>query len=114
MPKHNLVIHSGRSKQSEKNDQKNFYRSPEGRKLMQGSNQHQKNVQDLANDSMRKAMKEGRGMSDKEIFNVIDNIEFGYSHRPAVAANSKTSSAVKRYVGRKNKKTGRMEWIPMR
>ena len=111
--KSNLVVHSGK-KHTYDEDLKNYHASPEHKALMQEGSKHQKGVQGLADDAVRDAMKEGRGLKTNEIENVIDNLEFGFSHRPAVAAVSKTSSAVKRFTARKNPKTGRMEWVPRR
>ena len=114
MSKSNIVLHSGKSQKTLDEERKNYYTVGEGKKLLQKSDKHQKGVQGLANDAMRTAMKENRGLRDNEIDNVIDNIEFGYSYRPAVRLSSKTSSAGKRYVARRNSKTGLKEWVLLR
>ena len=109
-----MLIRSGKSKKTAEQDRKNFYASTHGKGLMQQSAEHQRGVQSVANDLMIEASKEGRGLTDTEIGNALDNLEVGFSHRPAVARPaSKTSSAVKRYVARLNKKTGRTEWVPI-
>lgn len=110
----NILIRSGKSKKTIQEDRKNFYASKQGQDLMQQSAEHQKGVQSVANDLMRDAAKENRGLNDTEIGNALDNLEVGFSHRPAVSAHSRTSHARKRFVAKRNKKTGKTEWIPLR
>lgn len=109
-----MLIRRGRSKKTAKEDRKNFYTSTQGQDLMQQSADHQKGVQSVANDLMREAAKENRGLNDTEIGNALDNLEVGFSHRPAVSAHSRTSRARKRYVAKRNPKTGKTQWIPIR
>ena len=109
----NLVIHSKKSEKTAAADRANFYASEHGKHLMKESAKHQQAVQGVANDLMRAAAKEGRGLRDDEIGNALDNIEVGFSHRPAIRANSKSSSAVKRFIAKVNPETGRAEWVPL-
>lgn len=109
-----MLIRSGKSKKTVEEDRKNFYASKQGQDLMHRSTEHQKGVQSVANDLMREAAKESRGLNDTEIGNALDNLEVGFSHRPAVRANSRSSSARTRYVAKRDKKTGKTEWVPIR
>ena len=109
-----MLIRSGKSKKTVEEDRKNFYASTQGQDLMQQSTEHQKGVQSVANDLMREAAKENRGLNDAEIGNALDNLEVGFSHRPAVKVNSRTSHATKRFVAKRNPKTGKTQWVPIR
>ena len=110
----NLVIHSKKSAKTASEDRANFYASAHGRHLMSESAKHQSDVQGVANDLMRVAAREGRGLRDNEIGNALDAIEVGFSHRPAIRVASRSSSAVKRFIARVNPETGRTEWVPLK
>lgn len=106
-----VLIRRGKSKKTAAEDRQNFYSSDHGKHLMQQSADHQRGVQGVANDLMREAAKENRGLTDTEIGNALDNLEVGFSHRPVVRVNSRTSCASKRYVAKRNPKTGKTEWV---
>ena len=109
-----VLIRSGKSKKRVQQDRQNFYSSTQGQALMQQSDEHQKGVQSVANDLMSEAAKENRGLNDTEIGNALDNLEVGFSHRPGVRVNSRTSSASTRYVAKRDPKTGKTQWVPIR
>ena len=112
MDKSNIVIHKGKSKKTASEDRANFYSSNRGKHLMKESGNHQKDLDGIANTLMRDAAKENRGLRDAEIDLALDNIEIGHTYRVAVRANSRTSSAVKRFKPGKCAKTGRTIWVP--
>lgn len=114
MPKRkiNLVIHSGKSNKTAEQDRRNFYASNHGKELMRQSGEHQKNVQAEANTLMQAAAKEGRGLRDNEIEEVLDNLDFKHKHRGG-SFHSRTSAGVKRYVAKVDIMTGKAEWVPI-
>lgn len=107
-----MLIRSGKSQKTAAEDRKNFYHSKQGQELLKKGDAETDKAQSVADDAMDKAAKEDRGLTTREINNVIDDVYFRQGARYTPAA-SKTSSSVKRFVARTNKKTGRAEWVPI-
>jgi len=108
-----MLLRSVKSKKTLAEDRKNFYSSDHGQHLLSESDKLNDQHQNVADEAMRKAAQEGRGMTTREINNVMDDVTHRFGHKPAVSAASRRSSAVQRFVARTNKKTGRAEWVPI-
>lgn len=80
-------------------ERQELYRSKKGKELLAGAQKLQNEIQGIADKAMLEAkQKKGTtGMDFNELDNVLDEFS-DHSHTPAVAAVSRTSSAVTRYV----------------
>lgn len=99
-----MLIQSKKLPKNVEEERKNLYASKEGKALLAGAAELQQQIQGVADKAMAEAKrKKGTtGMNHNELENVLD--DFGqHTHTPSVAAASKTSHAVSRYVFRDGK-----------
>lgn len=94
-----MLIQEKKLPKTVEQERKELYRSKKGQELLAGAQKLQNEIQGIADKAMLEAkQKKGTtGMDFDELDNVLDDFE-QHSHRPAVAAGSRTSSAVSRFV----------------
>ncbi len=94
-----MLIQDKKLPKTVEEERKELYASPKGKELLAGAQQLQNEIQGIADKAMLDAKKKKgtTGMDFDELDNVLDDFS-QHSHTPAVAAASRTSSAVTRYV----------------
>ena len=94
-----MLIQDKKLPKTVEQERKELYDSDKGKELLAGAQQLQNEIQGIADKAMLEAKREKgtTGMNFNELDNVLDNFS-EHSHKPAVTAASRTSSAVSRYV----------------
>ena len=94
-----MLIQDKKLPKTVEQERKELYASQKGKELLAGAQKLQNEIQGIADKAMldAKQKKGTTGMDPNELENVLDNFE-QHAHRPAVAAGSRTSAAVRRYI----------------
>jgi len=94
-----MLIQDKKLAKTVEEERKELYASKKGKELLAGAQKLQSEIQGIADRAMMEAKREKgtTGMDFDELDNVLDDFS-EHSHTPAVAAASRTSAAVSRYV----------------
>lgn len=99
-----MLIQDKKLPKTVEQERQELYASKKGKELLAGAQQLQNEIQGIADRAMSEAkQKKGTtGMNFNELDNVLDKLS-EHSYAPAVAATSKTSAAVARYIFKNGK-----------